>query len=42
MILKKMEIETKEKYMDILYKLIEYYPLFEKAIEEGNICDEVF
>ena len=36
-----MEIETKEKYMDILYKLIEYYPLFEKAIEEGNICDEV-
>ena len=39
--LEKMEIETEEKYVDILYRLIEYYPLIEKAIEEGDMCDEV-
>ena len=38
--LEKIDIETEEKYMDILYRLIEYYPLFEKAIEGVDICDE--
>ena len=36
-----MDIETEEKCMCILYRLIEYYPLFEKPIEEGGICDAV-
>ena len=39
--LEKMDIETEEKCMCILYRLIEYYPLFEKPIEEGGICDAV-
>ena len=30
MIFKKMEIETEEKYNDTIYRLLEYYPLFEK------------
>ena len=38
--LEKIDIETEEKYMDILYRLKEYYPLFEKAIEGVDICDE--
>ena len=29
---KKMEIETKEKYSDTIYRLLEDYPLFEKAL----------
>ena len=27
-----MEIETKEKYSDTIYRLLEDYPLFEKAL----------
>ena len=36
-----MEIETEEKYSDTIYRLLEYYPLFEKALDDGDICDEV-
>ena len=39
--LEKMDIETEQKYTEIIYRLLEYYPLFEKAIEDGDICDEV-
>ena len=35
-----MEIKT-EKYSDTIYRLLEYYPLFEKALDDGDICDEV-
>ena len=38
--LEKFDIETEEKYTEIIYRLLEYYPLFEKAIE-GDICNEV-
>ena len=36
-----MDIETEGKYTKIIYRLFEYYPLFEKALEDGDICDEV-
>ena len=36
-----MEIETEVKYSDTIYRLLEYYPLFEKALDDGDICDEV-
>ena len=36
-----MDIETEEKHSEIIYRLLEYYPLFEKAIENGDIWDEV-
>ena len=39
--LEKMDIETEEKYTEIIYRLLEYYPLFETAIEDADICDEV-
>ena len=39
--LEKMDIETEEKYTEIINRLLEYYPLFETAIEDGDICDEV-
>ena len=38
---KKIDIEPEEKYTEIIYRLLEYHPLFEKAIEDGNICDKV-
>ena len=40
--LEKMDIETEEKYTEIIYRLMEYYPLFENAIEDGDdICEKV-
>ena len=36
-----MEIETEEKYSGTIYRLLEDYPLFEKALSDGDICDEV-
>ena len=39
--LEEMDIETQEKYTGIIYISLEYYPLFEKAIKNGDICDEV-
>ena len=36
-----MEIETEEMYSDTIYRFLEYYPLFEKALDDGDICDEV-
>ena len=38
--LEKMDIETEVKYTEIIYRLLEYYPLFEKT-KDGNICGEV-
>ena len=39
--LEEMDVETEEKYTGIIYRPLEYYPLFEKAIKNGDICDEV-
>ena len=36
-----MNIENEENYSDIIYRLIEHYPLFENALQEGDMCDEV-
>ena len=36
-----MNIENEENYRDIIYRLIEHYPLFENALQEGGMCDEV-
>ena len=39
--LKQMNIESKENYKEILLRLIEFYPLFESALQDGEICDKV-
>ena len=36
-----MNIENKENYKENLRKLIEFYPLFESALQEGEMCNEV-
>lgn len=36
-----MDIETEEKYSDILYRLLKFYPQFEKALHDGDVSDEV-
>ena len=36
-----MDIETEEKYTEIVHQLLESYPLFEKALDDGDIADEV-
>ena len=36
-----MNIENEENYEDFIRRLTEYYPLFENAIKEGEMCDEV-
>ena len=36
-----MVIETWEKYSEILCRLSEFYPLFEKALDDGGVSDEV-
>ena len=36
-----MNIENEENYEDIICRLIEYYPLFGNAIQEGDMCDKV-
>ena len=36
-----MNIENEENYEEILRRLIEFYPLFENALQEGELCDEV-
>ena len=36
-----MEIETEEKYTEIVQRLLEFYPLFEKALDDGDVADEV-
>ena len=35
-----MAIETEQNYTDILYILIEYYPIFEKTLEGGDVHDK--
>ena len=39
--LKQMEIETEEKYTEIVQRLLEFYPLFEKVLDDGDVADEV-
>ena len=39
--LKQMNIENQKNYDEILWKLIEFYSLFENALQEGELCDEV-
>lgn len=36
-----MDIETEEKYIDILCRLFEFYPEFEAVLNDGDISDEV-
>ena len=36
-----MHIETEEKYTEIIHRLLEFYPLFEKALDDGDVADEV-
>ena len=39
--LEQMDIETEEKYCEIINRLLELYPLFEKALHDSNVSDEV-
>ena len=41
--LKQMKIENEENYKDIIRELIDFYPLFENALQENHddMCDEV-
>ena len=41
--LKQMKIENGENYEDIIHELIDFYPLFENALQEDDydMCDEV-
>ena len=39
--LKKINIETEEKYRNILYRLLKFYPQFEKTLDDGDVPDEV-
>ena len=39
--LKQMDIETDEKYTEIIHRPLEFYLLFEKALDDGYIIDEV-
>ena len=36
-----MDIETEEKYIEILYRLLEFYPLFETVLDDGHVSDQV-
>ena len=35
-----MDIETTEKYHQIIDRLFELYPMFEKALDDGDMSDE--
>ena len=39
--LKQMKIENEENYEEILRRLIQFYPLFENVLQEGELWDEV-
>ena len=36
-----MDIESEEKYTEIVHRLLAFYPLFEKALDDGDVADEV-
>ena len=36
-----MDIQTEEKYTEIIYRLLEFYPLFENAFDDDDVADEV-
>ena len=36
-----MDIESAEKWTEIVHRLLEFYPLFEKAPGNGDVADEV-
>ena len=36
-----MNTEKEENYEEILQRLIQLYPLFENALQGGELCDEV-
>ena len=36
-----MDIETEEKYCEIIFRLLELYPLFEKALYDSDVSDKV-
>ena len=38
--LKEMDIDTTEKYCDIIYRLLELSPMFERALNNGDMSDE--
>ena len=35
-----MDIDTTEKYCDIIYRLLELSPMFERALDNGDMSDE--
>ena len=35
------ELQHIEKYIEILYRLLEFYPLFETVLDDGHVSDEV-
>ena len=39
--LKKINIETEEKYNNILHRLLKFYLQFEKTLDDGDVPDEV-
>ena len=39
--LKQMNIENEENYEEILQRVIQFYPLFENAPQESELCNEV-
>ena len=39
--LKQMKIENEKNYEEIRCRLIEFYPLFENALQQGELRDEV-
>ena len=36
-----MNIENEKKYSEVVYKMLEYYPIFEEALEDCDEHDEV-
>ena len=38
--LKEINIETTEKYREIVDRLFEVYPMFERALDDGDMSDE--
>ena len=36
-----MNIKNEENYEEILRRLVHFYSLFENALQEGELCDEV-
>ena len=38
--LKEMDVDTTEKYLDIIYRLLKLSPMFARALDSGDMSDE--